>query len=129
MTALIIDNSEDIIERLEEILAETKMISTIFTAVSFEKAVRLYKDYQPEIVILDCGLPNDDAVHLLRMIKESAAVTSVIMIYIFKDPENEARYRLLGADFFCDLYHDYELLPGIIQVIAAEKNNDSSSYN
>jgi chemotaxis response regulator CheB len=123
MVVLIVDSSIDIIERLEEIIAETKIVQTIYTAISYDEAIHLYSQHQPDAVFLDDGLPGNYSILLLEAIKKLKTGTVVIMISIMEDVINEDKCRLLGADFFCDLYHYYQDIPQIMHKIAAGKMN------
>lgn len=123
MVVLIVDSSIDIIERLEEIIAETKIVQTIYTAISYDEAIHLYTQHHPDAVFLDDGLPDNDSIRLLEAIKKLKTGTVVIMISIMEDAFNKDICRLLGADFFCDLYHHYQDIPHIMQHIEAGKIN------
>ncbi|MEO6356467.1 MAG: response regulator [Ferruginibacter sp.] len=121
MEVLIVDSSIDIIERLEELLAETTIVSTIYTAITYDEAIHLYTTHQPDAVFLDDGLPGNQSIQLLAAIKAMKKDTTVIMITIVEDVFREDKCRLMGADFFCDLYHHYQDIPQIMQSIVANK--------
>jgi DNA-binding response OmpR family regulator len=114
MKVLIVDSSIDIIERLEELLQETTVAGTIYTAITYEEAIHLYITHQPDAVFLDDGLPGNESIQLLAAIKKLNKTTTVIMISIIEDVFREEKCRLMGADFFCDLYHQYQEIPQIM---------------
>ncbi|MDN3656007.1 response regulator [Ferruginibacter paludis] len=117
MKVLIVDSSIDIIERLEEMLSETTIASTVYTAITYDEAIHLYITHQPDAVFLDEGLPGNHSIQLLAAFKQLKKDTTVIMISIIEDADKEEKCRLLGADFFCDLYHHYQEIPQIMYSI------------
>jgi DNA-binding NarL/FixJ family response regulator len=123
MEVLIVDSSIDIIERLEELLSETTIVSTIYTAFTYDEAIHLYTTHQPDAVFLDDALPGNQSIQLLAAIKAIKKDTTVVMITIVEDVFREEKCRLMGADFFCDLYHHYQDIPQIIHRIVANKTN------
>lgn len=118
MRILIVDSSIQIIERLEEILSESAIVTEVFKSVSYEGAVTLFKQYQPDIVLLDIYLPGNDSISLLKEIKRSGFKTFVIILTAQTDSYMREQFRSLGVDLFFDKYHDFEKIPGFISSIS-----------
>ncbi len=122
MDILIVDSSIHIIERLEEVLAETTCIVEVFTAISFMEAKQLYEEHKPAIVLLDIDMPLNESLTLLFRIKKRKTRTAVIILFNQLSDFLEDQCRMAGADYFLDKYHDYSRIPSIINEIAAKKH-------
>jgi DNA-binding NarL/FixJ family response regulator len=123
MLILIVDSSAQIIQRLEEVLSEAKHIRIIHKATTYEEATILFKKEEPDIVLLDIGLPANESVDLISEIKKSNATTTVIALSNRADTGTQEQFDSLGADFFLDKYHDFEKLPGIVDAIGVSKKS------
>ncbi|MCW3119384.1 MAG: response regulator transcription factor [Chitinophagaceae bacterium] len=114
MLILIVDNSLQIIERLEEIILEAQNITAIHSAVSYEEAKKLYKENKHDMVLLDIGLPGNESLKLLKEIKKAEGETCIIILFNHIDNRIEEEYKSLGVDFFFDKYYDFEKICGVI---------------
>jgi DNA-binding NarL/FixJ family response regulator len=121
MRVLIADNSELIIQRLEELLSEITFILMIDRAFSYEEAQRLFNQNKPDVVVLDINLPGNTSYELLKEIKEEAPKTVVIVMSIRLDEYILQQCKNLGADFFFDKYNEFERVPVIINSMAQNK--------
>lgn len=121
MVILIVNSSVAIIDRLVEMLSGKKKIRLILTASSFAVAAALYAEHKPAAILLDMDLPGNAAIRLLQVLKSQENESPVVMMYIIEDNHKMEQCRLLGADFFCDLYHQYENIPGIVDCLAENK--------
>ena len=117
MQVLIVDSSAGIIERLEEIISETKKITAIHRAVSYEDAKILYKKNKYDVVLLDINLPRNKSLKLLKEIKKTGSKTCVIIMFTHMDNYILEQYKSLGADFFFDKYYDFENIGGLLETL------------
>ena len=117
MLVLIVDSSTEIIERLEEIISETKKISAIHRAVSYEDAKILYKKNKYDVVFLDINLPRNKSLKLLKEIKKAGSKTVVIIMFTHIEDYILQQYRSLCADFFFDKYYDFEKIGGLLDTL------------
>ena len=114
MRVLIADNSELIVQRLEELLSESTFILMIDRAFSYEEAQHFFNQNKPDVVVLDINLPGNTSYQLLKEIKEEAPQTVVIVMSIRLEEYILQQCSNLGADFFFDKYHEFENVPLII---------------
>jgi len=121
MKILIIDNSLEMIGRLEEIISEVPVNSTIYGALSYDAALKSFKENLPEVVLLDISLPGNRAITILKEIKEIEPATTIIVLSINTDNKIKEQCRLLSADFFLDKYYEFEKIPSIINDIRLKK--------
>jgi two-component system response regulator DctR len=117
MRLLIIDSSAEIIQRLEEMLSESKIITAILTSVSYETGIKLFKEYKPDVVLLDIFLPENKSLKLLDEMKAAKYEKSIIILSDNSN-DNNRLCKFLGVDYLLDTYHDFEKIPGIINRIS-----------
>lgn len=77
-TVLLVDDEKDILDILWIPLAD--MGFTVYTADNGEKALEIFKERKPPIVITDIKMPGMDGIQLLEMIKREDPDAEVIMI-------------------------------------------------
>lgn len=108
MQVLIIDNSIQIVQRLNEFLSESTEVSELFSATAYNEALQLFMQHKPVIVVLDHHLPDNKSYQLLKEIKQAEPTTVVIMLAAENDAYAQQQFRLIGADFFFDKYNEFE---------------------
>jgi DNA-binding response OmpR family regulator len=122
MIVLVVDSSVHIIERLQQILSETDNIKAAYGAVSYKDATRFFKANKIDVVLLDGGLPGSMSVDLLNEIKKFDEQITVIVLANSTDSYIKVKYKLHGADYFFDKYHEFEHIPGIIDTLTKKKH-------
>jgi DNA-binding NarL/FixJ family response regulator len=118
---LIIDNSLQIIERLQLLLSETANVSNCFGAVSYKDGIKSFNKIKPDMVLVDMNLPDNSSYRLLSEIKKADYKTCIIALSIHIDNFTQEQCALSGADFFFDKYSAYEEIPGVINSITISK--------
>lgn len=94
---LVVDDHEIIRAGLESLLRGTGITIIGETATS-EAAVQLAKMHNPEVVLLDVQLPDNDGFWALAKLKADQAALSVLMWSAFDNPALVARAVALGAN-------------------------------
>ncbi len=121
MQILIVDSSVQVINRLEEMLSESGDIHVIYKAVSSEAAEKLFKEINPEVVVMDIGLHGDNSCHLITEIKKADPSTVVIVLSIHMDEQMHEQCKSIGVDFFLDKYNEFGKIPAIIDQVEDKK--------
>jgi DNA-binding NarL/FixJ family response regulator len=119
MVILIVDSSVLIIERLQNLLSETENITAVYGAVSYKDGAKFFNDIQPNVVLLDIDLPENQSFMLLKEIRKAGQKTSVIILSNQTDAGLQEQYRSMGANFFFDKYHDFAKIPVAIKYISS----------
>jgi DNA-binding NarL/FixJ family response regulator len=98
---------------------ESHALSVVGEAGNSEDARRLVSETNPDVVLLDVDLPDDDSVELARDIARRN--TRVIAYGTFDDDRMLARFMRAGASgFLCGTSSPDELVKGIEAVMAGE---------
>jgi two-component system response regulator AtoC len=92
---LVVDDEHSIRETLEMFLSEKG--HRIFTAATAGDGLRMVRDIEPDIMILDIRLPDANGLELLPRICETAALIKVIMITAYQDMETTIQAMKGGA--------------------------------
>lgn len=94
---------EDTIELAEVIQATLeRMGMTVYHETHASKAFDLFKAHQPDVVILDIGLPDTLGWKLLDNIKlmDNTTRPKVVVITAYGDPANRLTGKLQGVDSY-----------------------------
>lgn len=105
---LIVDDSEQIRERLAALLAESSQIRIVGQAGSIGEALNAVQRLEPDTVILDIRMPGGSGIDLLKEIKSRYPGIKVIMLTNFDYDQYRRQCRLLGADFFLNKTMEFE---------------------
>lgn len=114
MIILVIDSSAIIIERWQNILSETENVKSVYGAVAYKDAMKLFNEKKPDLVLLDGDLPGTTSIDLLKEFKAPNENVTVIVVANNADNYVEEKCKSLGADFFFDKYNDFEKIPAFI---------------
>ncbi|MFH1258758.1 MAG: response regulator transcription factor [Elusimicrobiota bacterium] len=95
---LIIDDEQEVVDYLKASL-ERENFSTI-TAMSGGEAISLVHEINPDLLLLDIGLPDMSGLEVCRILKQDKKTASlpIIMVTAFRDLEDKIEGLELGAD-------------------------------
>jgi DNA-binding NarL/FixJ family response regulator len=105
---LIVDDSNQVRERLIDLLSECPGILIAGQAGNGKEALAAVNELKPDVVILDIRLPGKSGIQLLKEIKAAHPQTMVIMLtnYDFEPYRNQCMQ--LGADYFFNKTLEFE---------------------
>ena len=110
---LVVDDDSTMAKFLSSYLARRDF--EVSTASTGEEAIRIFRVYDPTLVLLDVAAPGMDGIDTLERMKQIKPEVSVIMVSGQNNPELIFRASKLGAD-------DY-----IAQTFRASANSTSAS--
>ena len=105
---LIVDDSEQIRQRLVTLLAESAQIRIVGQAGNSLEALEAVRRLKPDTVILDIRLPGTSGIELLKQIKAMHPEMKVIMLTNFDYALYRQQCRQLGADHFLNKTLEFE---------------------
>jgi two-component system OmpR family response regulator len=111
---LIVDDSEQIRERLAALLAESPQIRIVGQAGSGREALDALQRLKPDTVILDIRLPDGSGIDVLKSIKAHHPEIIVIMLTNFDYAQYRQQCRQLGADHFLNKTLEFEKIAATI---------------
>lgn len=113
----IVDDSKPIRERLIKLLADNSKVQIIGESACAQGALEAIDTLQPDVVILDIRLPDQNGIELLRDVKQRQAHMQVFVMTNYDYPEYRRQSMRAGADMFFNKTKEFEAL------IEALKNN------
>lgn len=113
MSLLIVDDDENFIDTLEDGLKLKNVDAEISVAKSAREAMDILAKSVPSLIILDIQLPDMHGVEFLRVIRESARLKTVPVLFIsakYTEPADRSEAMLAGASAFFSKPIDIEEL-------------------
>ncbi len=123
LRVLVADDNRDLCALLDRAINAQDDMECVGAAYNGAETVRLIREHQPEVVILDLVLPLLDGIAVLEAIRESGLnpPPHVIMFTAFGREDSARRAAELGADYFIVKPFDLDTLTERIRQIAREK--------
>jgi DNA-binding NarL/FixJ family response regulator len=114
LRVLIADDMPQVLHDLRQLLELSGGMEIVAEAHCGEDAVRLAEELQPDVVVMDLGMPGMDGCEATRQIKARHLAQRVVMLSVHADPKNKERARAVGADEFLVKGCAYEILVNAI---------------
>jgi two-component system response regulator AtoC len=103
---LIVDDRLESLWKCAELFRERGF--EIMTCRQSEKALGLFDQYRPDVVLLDIKMPGKDGFEILKEIREKDRRVCVVMLSALGDSETVVQAMKLGADNFAEKSTDPE---------------------
>lgn len=108
-TILVVDDEIDLLEMVESIF-ERAGFTNILTAVSGEKAIKIWKDRQPDLIILDIMMPGMDGLSVLKEIRETSNIPVLLLTARGEAEDRVTGFESGADDYLVKPFHPKELL-------------------
>lgn len=94
---LVVDDNQDAAQSLGMLLSLMK--AKVSTAYDGRSALKQLEDFQPDIVLLDLGMPEMDGYEVARKIRSSKSGASIFLVAVTGWGQEEDRQRTTAAGF------------------------------
>ena len=111
---LIVDDSEQIRERLAALLAESSEIRIVGQVGNSHQALKAVEHLRPDTVVLDIRLPGSSGIEVLKQIKAQHPQMQVIMLTNYDHAMYRQQCQQLGADHFLNKTREFEKIVSTI---------------
>jgi DNA-binding NarL/FixJ family response regulator len=118
MKVFLIDDSAQVLERLEEMLAPLPGVEVIGHAADIPEVLPSLRAATPDVVLLDLHLPSGSGIEVLEAIKIEMPAIIVIVLTNYAFPQYEQKCLDLGAYAFLDKSTDFTSVPEMIWALA-----------
>jgi putative two-component system response regulator len=96
MKIVIIDDEPVNVSLLEEILVENEY-TRFESVVDSKRALEVYKNFQPDLVLLDLMMPPPDGFAILESLRSDASEVFLPIVVLTADTNEESKRRALDA--------------------------------
>jgi pilus assembly protein CpaE len=119
---LIVDDIPETRENLKKLLMFEPDIEVVGSAATAEEGIRLARDLQPDVVLLDINLPGMSGIAAVERIIEVAPPAQVVMMSVQSDADYLRRAMLAGArDFLSKPFSADELVATVRRVVRTRR--------
>ncbi len=120
VSVLLVEDSHIVRDRLLLLISDVPNVAVVGQAGEGFEAQAHFRQFQPDVVILDIQLPGINGMELLARFKKEnpACIVIVLTSYAFK--EFRQRCETLGADCFLDKTTEFDQIPGVLEAIQRE---------
>jgi DNA-binding NarL/FixJ family response regulator len=124
---LIADDHDLVRQGLKRIISFEEDMNIVAEAENGERALKLIKVHNPDVVLLDCNMPLMNGIEVLEGIKDSGDRIKVIMLTVENDRKTIHRAIDIGADgYMLKDSAGTEIVDAIKMVYKGEKYIDKS---
>ncbi len=95
---IIVEDDEQIREGLSRVLEESSGCRCLGSFSTGEAALEKAKLLNPQVILMDIGLPGMNGIECLRQVKQRMPGTSVVMLTVFEDDKRVFESLVAGAD-------------------------------
>lgn len=119
LRVLLADDHAVVRKGIREFLEEDGEITVVAEATDGYAAVRLARDYQPEVAVLDVQMPGINGIEAARQIKAAQPGVRVLILTAYDDGSYVLALLRAGADGYVLKSADPEELVRSVQLVAA----------
>jgi two-component system nitrate/nitrite response regulator NarL len=116
---LVVDDHEMFSEALTLLLSQQPDVNLLGAAREADEAMRMCREEQPDVVLMDIDLPEVDGVEATRRIREEFPRTKVVVVTGIEDPAVVATALAAGACGYVPKTRAVEDLMDVVQRAAA----------
>jgi DNA-binding NarL/FixJ family response regulator len=122
LKVFIADDSLVVREHLVTMLDELAGVEIVGQAENVAEAISAIRNVQPDVVILDIGMPGGSGIDVLQNIKQDKAASTVIILTNYPYPEYRQKCLAAGADFFLDKSTEFNQIPELFERFKQDQN-------
>ena len=115
MRVFIVDDSNVVLERLTDLLAEVPGAVLVGQAGDVLHAVRDIRKRKPDVLILDLQMPGGTGLDVLRAVRLEFPNLQVLICTNYPYPQYREECALAGANFFLDKSSEFGKIPAILR--------------
>jgi DNA-binding NarL/FixJ family response regulator len=121
LKVVIVDDSEIITERLQEVLNAIEGIECLVSVPYVPSALAFIAESNPQVVILDIHLKGDshksNGICMLMLLRKKYPEMKLFLFTNFADEHYRKSYMGFGADFVFDKSHDLDKVIDAISIL------------
>lgn len=119
MKILIADDSQLILDRLQEMLSDFTGAEIVAALKNGKDSLELIKSLNPDLVIIDINMPKLTGLQVLEAIKKENHKAKFIILTFYASKHFREKAISLGADYFFSKVDDFEKVSMVIDNLLA----------
>ncbi len=119
ITVCIVDDHVIVREGLKKLLEANKEISVVGEAGTAEEALRQVRATNPDILLLDIGIPGRSGIFVLKKMSEESLKTKIIVLSMYTDAEYIQEAIRLGVSGYLVKHSASDVVISAIQSVMA----------
>lgn len=108
-TILVVDDEVDLLEMVQSIF-DRAGFTNILTAASGKEAIKVWKDRQPDLIILDIMMPGMDGLSVLKEIRATSNIPVLLLTARGEAEDRVTGFESGADDYLIKPFHPKELL-------------------
>ena len=112
---LLVEDSLPVRQRIRSLIEESGPVVIVGEASTADAALALFREHEPDAVVLDLNLADGDGCAVLAEIKRARPGCVVMVLTNFVIAESRDLCRKLGADYFFDKSREFERVPEVLR--------------
>lgn len=100
MTVLIVDDDARFRKVVKKLLTAKSGMNVVGEAGDGEEAVQLTRELQPDLVLMDIGMPRLDGLAATRRIKDEVPDVKIVILTVHDEAPYRSAGRICGADAY-----------------------------
>ena len=129
MKLIIADDSSLIRERIKSQIKGFDKVILMGEAGNGRTAMKMIREFIPELVFLDLHMPEMGGMEVLKNIKDAKLKTKVCILTNYAYPQYKTRCLALGADYFLNKSDEFEEINVVIATILKEAEDNQIIHN
>ncbi len=121
MKVVIADDSSLLRERIKNLLNSLNNNSVVYEAVNGAEALKIIREKEPDLVILDIRMPDINGIEVLKNIRELKMKVKVCILTNYAYSIYKRKCFEAGADFFLRKTEDFEEIEIIVSNMLRDK--------
>jgi two-component system response regulator (stage 0 sporulation protein A) len=121
MKVLLADDSELILETLQELLSAYKQVKIVASCKNGIETLESLRTLDPDLAIVDIKMPGLNGLEVIREIrKENKAVKLIVLTFHSSDYNRQMSIEA-GADYFFSKADDFGKIAGVVEELILNK--------
>ena len=127
LRVFIADDSQPVVEMLTELINEPGKVEIVGVGATESAAIESIRQLEPDVVVLDLQLKVGSGANVIRAVRASPELASVILVVTSNhtSPQMRAGCLELGADDFFDKVKEIGALTARITQLANERSSSA----
>ena len=125
MKVILTDDSQLILDRLNEMLSVFKDVDIVGSYNNGTDALGAIKISNPNLVVLDISMPGLTGLQVLKEARKENPNTKFIILTFYASNNYRKEAFKLGADYFLSKVDDFEKVADVVSEMIAQDNNYS----